>query len=187
MSDEQTPQEPESAEETAGDAVMRDLPDDPLLRDLAERFDEVSFTTSASIAGADQDVAHVAPEEYHDFVVALRDAGFESFIDLCGVDYLRRSPRFEVVVNLLSHGLRRRIRVRVGLAGPEPRTASISDVFPGANFYERETFDLFGVLFDGHTDLTRILMPDDWEGHPLRKDYAVGSVPVQFKGAHHAS
>ena len=72
------------------------------------------------------------------------------------------------------------------MPGAEGTIATISDVFAGANFYERETFDLFGITFEGHSDLTRILMPDEWEGHPLRKDYAVGSVPVQFKEAHKA-
>ncbi len=80
-----------------------------------------------------------------------------------------------------------RLRVAVPVGGAQPEVPSISSVFPGANFYERETFDLFGIEFVGHPDLTRILLPDDWEGHPLRKDYGVGSVPVQFKDSHQAT
>ena len=83
--------------------------------------------------------------------------------------------------------LRRRVRVRTGVPGDDPTVASVTDLFAGANFYEREAFDLMGIEFTGHPDLTRILMPDEWEGHPLRKDYAVGSVPVQFKGSHKAT
>lgn len=130
-----------------------------------------------------QDVAHVPAEIYLDFVAAAKTAGFDVFVDLCGVDYLRRNPRFEVVVNLLSYEPAARLRIRVGLPASDPTLPSITDVFPGANFYEREAFDLFGILFSGHSDLTRLVLPDDWEGHPLRKDYSVGSVPVRFKGS----
>ena len=145
---------------------------------LAKAFPEVEFE---QVLDPQQDVAHVPADRYLDFVAAAKTAGFDVFVDLCGVDYLRRQPRFEVVLNLLSHEHVRRLRIRVGVSGTEPVVPSISSVFPGANFYEREAFDLFGVLFDGHPDLTRIVLPDDWEGHPLRKDYSVGSVPVRFK------
>ena len=128
---------------------------------------------------------------YHRMVVAFRDAGFEMCADLCAVDYLthpgRSLPdgvapeRFEVVVNLLSLSLRQRVRVRVQVPDADPRVDSIVDVYPGADAMEREAYDLVGILFDNHPDMTRILMPEDWEGHPLRKDYAVGKVPVQFK------
>lgn len=188
MTDETQDAPEEGVEPDTPVAPERILPEDALLRDLAERFEDAEFELPGSRSGPEHDVVMVPAGSYHGLVEALRDAGFDYFIDLCGVDYLRRSPRYEVVVNLLSHGLRRRIRVRVpvGTGGDTPHLPSIIDVFAGANFYERETFDLFGVVFDGHTDLTRILLPDEWEGHPLRKDYAVGSVPVQFKGAHHA-
>lgn len=163
------------------------VPDDPVLAGLAGEFPAVAFTIFAPCPGPAQDIAHVPADDYPVFVAAVRRAGYDVFVDLCGVDYLQRRPRFEVVVTLLSHAMRRRLRIRVGVAGADPVVASITDLFPGANFYERETFDLFGIRFLGHPDLTRILLPDDWEGHPLRKDYSVGSVPVQFKGAHQAS
>jgi NADH-quinone oxidoreductase subunit C len=132
-------------------------------------------------------------ESYVEMVQAFRDAGFETCADLCAVDYLthpgRSLPdgvkveRFEVVVNLLSLSLRQRVRVRVQVPESEPVVASLVDVYPGTEAMEREAYDMVGILFEGHPDLTRILMPEDWEGHPLRKDYGVGRVPVQFKEA----
>lgn len=151
------------------------MPED-VFAPLRKAFPAVKFEQVSK-----QDVAHVPAEQYPPFVAAARTAGFDVFVDLCGVDYLRRVPRFEVVVNLLSHEHRCRLRIRVGVSGTEPVVPSITPLFPGANFYERETFDLFGIIFDGHPDLTRVVLPDDWEGHPLRKDYSVGSVPVRFK------
>jgi len=153
---------------------------DQVLAPLSERFPDVEFER---VLASRQDVAHVSLEQYVDFVSAARDHGFNVFSDLCGVDYLRRSPRFEVVVNLLSHEHVRRLRIRVGVPAADPTIASITSVFPGANFYEREAFDLFGIVFTDHPDLTRLVLPDDWEGYPLRKDYSVGSVPVRFKGS----
>ncbi len=114
---------------------------------------------------------------------AARDGGFAMFIDLCAVDYLTRDPRFEVVVNLLAFDPPERVRLLAGVPGEDPTAPSITGVFAGADFYEREAFDLFGIGFDGHPDLTRILLPDEWQGHPLRKDSPVGSVPVAFKEA----
>ncbi len=151
---------------------------DTVFEPLANAFPDVKFE---QVLNSKQDVATVPSEQYLDFVIAARTAGFETFADLCGVDYLRRDPRFEVVLNLVSHTHVRRLRIRVGVPGSNPLVSSVTGVFPGANFYEREAFDLFGILFEGHPDLTRIVLPDDWEGHPLRKDYSVGSVPVRFK------
>ena len=146
-------------------------------------------TVVAGFAGVErdsvtgQDVLRVPAPDLADVTAALRDGGFEMFIDLCAVDYLDRDPRFEVVVNLLSLAETQRIRLLVGVAAADPVVPSISQIYPGANFYEREAYDLLGIRFDGHPDLTRILLPDDWEGHPLRKDQPVGSIPVQFKEA----
>jgi NADH-quinone oxidoreductase subunit C len=130
---------------------------------------------------------------YKEMVAAFRDAGFETCADLCGVDYLshpgRSLPdgvapeRFEVVVNLLSLSMRQRVRIRVQVPESDPTVDSLTDIYPGTDAMEREAYDMVGILFEGHPDMTRILMPEDWEGHPLRKDYGVGRVPVQFKEA----
>jgi NADH-quinone oxidoreductase subunit C len=138
-------------------------------------------------------LAFPARDTYLRMVTAFRDAGFELCADLCGVDYLTHpgrslpdgvaAERFEVVVNLLSLSRRQRVRIRVQVPEADPVLDSLVDVYPGADFMEREAFDMVGIIFAGHPDLTRILMPEDWEGHPLRKDYGVGRVPVQFKEA----
>jgi NADH-quinone oxidoreductase subunit C len=135
----------------------------------------------------------VTPETYFELVRSFKNDGFEMCVDLCAVDYLEHldrplpegvvGTRFEIVVNLLSLFKRQRVRIRVQAGNDEPRVDSLFLLYPGTEAMEREAFDLFGVLFTNHPDMTRILMPEDWEGHPLRKDYAVGKVPVQFKEA----
>ena len=138
-------------------------------------------------------LAFPSRDTYHRMVAAFRAAGFEMCADLCAVDYLthpgRTLPegvnpeRFEVVVNLLSLSVRQRVRIRVQVPESDPAVDSLFDVYPGTEAMEREAYDLMGIVFTRHPDLTRILMPEDWEGHPLRKDYGVGRVPVQFKEA----
>lgn len=140
-----------------------------------------------------QKVVHPSRQTYVALLKKLLDDGFTMCTDLTAVDYLthpgRELPagieaeRFEVVVNLISIASKDRLRVRVQVPEYDPTIASAFDLWPGTEAMEREVFDLFGIRFDGHPDLTRILMPEDWEGHPLRKDYAVGRIPVQFKGA----
>jgi NADH-quinone oxidoreductase subunit C len=152
---------------------------------LAAAFEAAPGATYEERRG--DDVALVSPDELIAFATAVHDAGYEMFVDLCGVDHLTRSPRFDVVINVVSVSDRRRLRVLVGVDGADPVVPSLTPVYPGANFYERETWDLFGIRFDGHPDLTRILLPDEWEGHPLRKDSPVGSIPVQFKEANKAT
>ena len=132
------------------------------------------------------DVRLVAREEYLDTMRALRDEGYLMCIDVTAVDCLNlkhseHAERFEVVVNLLDIDQRRRVRVRVPVPEADPTLPSLFALWPGTEAMEREVWDMFGVAFDGHPDLTRILMPEDWEGHPLRKDYPIGRVPVQFK------
>jgi NADH-quinone oxidoreductase subunit C len=138
------------------------------------------------------DLVFPGRDQYTALVGAYRDNGFEMCSDLCAVDYLaaptRRLPdgvqaeRFEVVVNLLSLSQTRRVRVRVQVPESDPVVPTLFDLYPGVEAMEREAYDLFGIVFAGHPDMTRILMPEEWEGHPLRKDYGVGRVPVQFKG-----
>ena len=142
---------------------------------------------------AGHEVQFPTREEYIDMVAGLRDGGFEMCADLCAVDYLthpgRNLPdgvqpeRFEVVVNLLSLSQVRRIRIRVQVPATDAVVSTLFNLYPGTEAMEREAYDLLGIVFTGHPDMTRILLPEDWEGHPLRKDYGVGRVPVQFKGA----
>lgn len=103
------------------------------------------------------------------------DAGlkFNFLSDLTCVDRYPQEPRFEVNYHLLSHSRKERVRLKVKLAGDDASLESITSVWPGANFFEREVYDLFGVRFLGHPNLRRLLMPDNWDGHPLRKDYPV--------------
>ncbi|MGA7270670.1 MAG: NADH-quinone oxidoreductase subunit C [Acidimicrobiia bacterium] len=132
-----------------------------------------------------QEVVRIDSGEYFEFMKAVKEAGFELCSDVTVTDWFRhRRTRFDLVVNLVSLQHRRRLRVLVPLAGEEPTVASITPLWPGMAFGEREAYDMFGVVFEDHPDLTRILMPDEWEGYPLRKDYGTGSVPVQFKESH---
>ncbi|MDQ1436517.1 MAG: NADH-quinone oxidoreductase subunit [Acidimicrobiaceae bacterium] len=152
---------------------------------------ETEPETAAATPG--QHVLHATRESYLDVVKGLQDEGYDMLVDLCAVDYLSHPgrvlpngvepERFEVVVNLLSRPLRKRVRVRVQVPDADPTLPSLFDLWPGTEAMEREAFDLMGIVFTDHPDLTRILMPEDWEGHPLRKDYGVGRVPVQFKAA----
>ncbi len=145
-----------------------------------------------------QQVLHPGRDELVDLVRTLRDdEGFRVCVDVTAVDYLaydayRDLPegvageRFEVVVGLLSHATSERLRLRVQVPAADATCPSLFDVHPGTEALEREVFDMFGIVFTGHPDLTRILMPEDWEGFPLRKDSPLGAIPVQFKGVQNA-
>jgi NADH-quinone oxidoreductase subunit C len=142
-----------------------------------------------------QVVAYPTVEQYVDFVRTLRDDdAFWLCLDVTAVDYLGYEPdrglpagiepeRFEIVVLLINAHDRSRVRIRLQAAGDPPSVPALFDVHPGTEASEREVFDMFGIHFENHPDLTRILMPEDWVGHPLRKDYAIGKIPVQFKAA----
>ena len=130
--------------------------------------------------------------QYLPLVKQLADDGYTMCVDLTAVDYLTHpgrtlpegtpAKRFELVVNLLSIEQRSRVRLRLQLDDGEA-PPSLFEVHPGTEAMEREVYDMFGIAFTGHPDLTRILMPEDWDGHPLRKDYDPGRIPVQFKEA----
>lgn len=140
-----------------------------------------------------QRAVHCHAPQYLELITNLRSDGYDLCMDVAAVDYLahpsRALPegitreRFEVIVNLVSTAERRRVRVRCQVPERDAVLPTLFELWPGTEAMEREVYDLMGIRFDGHPDLTRILMPEDWEGHPLRKDYAVGRIPVQFKGA----
>ena len=141
-----------------------------------------------------QEVLHPTREQYFSVAETLKGAGFITCSDLTAVDYLSagqtrilpegiRPERFELVVVVLSQVDRLRLRLRVQVPESDAVVPTLFYVYPGTENLEREVYDLFGIIFTGHPDLTRILMPEDWEGHPLRKDYGIGRVPVQFKDA----
>jgi NADH-quinone oxidoreductase subunit C len=104
---------------------------------------------------------------------AVKAAGYNFFEDVTAVDWFPQEPRFQLSYHIVSHGLKERVRLRVLLDSSDASVPSITSAWPSANFYEREVFDLFGIDFPGHPRLTRIMMPENWEGHPLRKDYPV--------------
>ena len=154
---------------------------------------EMAYDCPVSYSRA-QRVLHPTREQWLAVASALLADGFNMCVDVTGVDYLtfggqRPLPpgvdgeRFEVVASFISHERRERIRARVQVPESDPTIASLYSIYPGADALEREVYDLLGVAFEGHPDLSRIMMPEHWEGHPLRKDYATGAIPVQFKGA----
>ena len=143
-----------------------------------------------------QTVVHPSREQYLTLLRHLLDDGYDQCLDVFGVDYLTHpgrtlpagvdAQRFEVVLLLINHRERTRLRVRVQVPEADPVLPSAFELWPGAEAVERETYDMFGIVFTGHPDLTRILMPEDWIGHPLRKDYDIGAIPVQFSPGHTA-
>jgi len=177
------------------------VPDDDVAAALVARFDGAVFVRSHG-----QPVVYVDRSVFAEVAGFLRDEQqFTMCVDVTATDHLldgeRYSPlpsggaepgaagwateRFEVIANFLSHVRNRRIRVICAVPDSDAKVPSLTGVYPGADFPERETYDLFGIDFVGHPDLTRILMPDDWDGHPLRKDYPSARVPVTFKGDPH--
>ena len=161
-------------------------------------FDEVadtleravpSFTDALEKVVVDRDEVtfHVRREQLVEVMRALRDdpaLRFEMCMGVSGVHYPHEEGReLHAVYPLLSVTHNRRVRVEVTCPDDDPHIPSVTGVYPGNDWHERETFDFFGIVFDGHPALTRIEMPDDWPGHPQRKDYPLGGIPVEYKGA----
>ncbi len=141
-----------------------------------------------------QRVIHPSKDQWFTTAQALLEDGYRMCIDLTAVDYLtyraqRDLPeginpeRYEVVAGFANFVTRDRIRMRTQVNADALTISSLFVLYPGSDFMEREVFDMFGIVFTGHPDLSRVLMPESWVGHPLRKDYAIGAIPVQFKGS----
>ncbi|NNE96445.1 MAG: NADH-quinone oxidoreductase subunit C [Acidimicrobiales bacterium] len=139
-----------------------------------------------------QTVLHAPREQWRATAEALFADNWTMLVDITAVDFLTYKParklpdgvtaeRFEVVASFVRFDTGERIRMRTQVPGSDPKVDSLYAIYPGSDYQERETFDMFGIVFDGHPDLSRILMPEEWEGHPLRKDFAQGVIPVQFK------
>src|SRR5262245_1510403 len=177
------------AEETVPEPVADDAPTLPAVASaIVERF-----PGSVAVDSHGQSVVYVERAVWHDVAAYLRrEERFTQCVDVTAVDHLVDTERvqiagvsperFEVVANFLSHPRNLRVRVICEVPEGDPRVASVVDEYPGADFAEHEVFDMFGIEFEGHPDLVRILMPDDWVGYPLRKDDAPSRVPVTFKG-----
>jgi NADH-quinone oxidoreductase subunit C len=157
--------------------------------DLALQDDGISLELAVEAVVVDRGeiTFHLRPEHLLAFVRRLRDEPalrFEICTGVSGVHYPNQTGReFHAVWHFLSVTHNRRVRVEVSAPASHPHVPSIVSVYPGDDWHERETFDMFGIVFDDHPGLTRILMPDDWVGFPQRKDYPLGGVPVEYKGA----
>jgi len=162
---------------------------DELADDLADALGERGIRDGLQQVTIDRGeiTFYVARERLVELCRTLRDdeaLRFELCASVSGVDYgVDVAQRLHVVYHLLSMTYRRRIRLEVAVDVEDAHVPSVVEVYPTADWHERETWDMFGVVFDGHPALTRILMPDDWDGHPQRKDYPLGGIPVEYKGA----
>ncbi len=146
--------------------VFAAMAEDPAVIALAELATDAKFDR-------DELTISVARESIVAACEAVKTAGYNFFEDVTAVDWYPQEPRFQLSYHIVSHSLKQRVRLRVLLESSDASVPSITSVWPSANFYEREVFDLFGIDFPGHPRLTRIMMPENWKGHPLRKDYPV--------------
>jgi NADH-quinone oxidoreductase subunit C len=154
---------------------------------LAQAYPTVAQAVERSIVDRGELTLHVRREKLGELAQQLRDdqdLRFEFLSSLSGVHYPTDAGReLHVIYELTSMTHNRRIRLEVAAPDADPHVPSVVAIWPTADFQERETWDMFGVIFDGHPALTRIMMPDDWPGHPQRKDYPLGGIPVEYKGA----
>jgi NADH-quinone oxidoreductase subunit C len=151
---------------TGKEAVFSAHPEEPAVKALESLAVDAKFDRNEL-------TIEVAPENIVAATTAVKESGYNFLEDVTCVDWYPSEPRFQVTYHILSHSLKRRVRLVARLVGDGAAINTITSVWPSANFYEREVFDLFGVHFGGHPNLTRIMMPTDWQGHPLRKDYPV--------------
>ena len=160
---------------------------DEVVDALTEAFPGAGGAIERVVVDRGELTLHIEPEQIASVCQTLRDdpaLRFELCSSVSGVDYLGHDDkRLHITYHLTSLTFRRRIRLECAVSAENPRLPTVTQVYPTADWQERETYDMFGVLFEGHPALTRILMPDDWEGHPQRKDYPLGGVPVEYKGA----
>ena len=159
---------------------------DEIVDALAAAYPEFDAAVTKIVVDRDELTLYVSKEHIRSVARTMRDDAalrFELLANLSGVDYIGSVNRFHVVYNLTSMTYRRQVRLETSASLDDPHVPSVTGVYPGADWQERETYDMFGVIFDGHPALTRILMPDDWDGYPQRKDYPLGGIPVQYKGA----
>jgi NADH-quinone oxidoreductase subunit C len=147
-------------------AVFAAMAENPAVVALAELATDAKFDRNEL-------TITVARENIVASCEAVKAAGYNFFEDVTAVDWFPQEPRFQLSYHIVSHGMKERVRLSVLLDSSDASVPSITSAWPAANFYEREVFDLFGIDFPGHPRLTRIMMPENWEGHPLRKDYPV--------------
>ena len=158
---------------------------DDVADDLERAYPDFSEAIERVVVDRGELTLHIKREKLVDVALILRDTLlFEMCLGVNGVHYpLDVDRELHAVYPLLSMTNNRRIRLEVSVPDSDPHIPSLVEVWAGNNWNERETFDMFGIIFDGHPGLTRILMPDDWRGHPQRKDYPLGGIPVEYKGA----
>ncbi len=158
---------------------------DDIADDLERAYPDFSNAIEKVVVDRGELTLHVKREKLYEVAMILRDKLlFEMCLGVSGVHYPTDANReLHAVYPLLSITRNQRIRLEVSVSESDPHIASLVEVWAGNNWNERETFDMFGIIFDGHPGLTRILMPDDWRGHPQRKDYPLGGIPVEYKGA----
>jgi NADH-quinone oxidoreductase subunit C len=158
---------------------------DDVADQLERAYPEFNDAIEKVIVDRGELTLHIKREKLFEVAKVLRDSlRFEVCLGVSGVHYPEDKGReLHAVYPLLSMTNNRRIRLEVSVPDSDPHIPSLVEVWAGNNWHERETFDMFGIIFDGHPALTRILMPDDWPGHPQRKDYPLGGIPVEYIGA----
>ena len=159
---------------------------DEIVDALAAAYPSLDEALTKVVVDRDELTLYVEREHVLELAKVLRNdpaLRFELLSSVSGVDYIGTEHRLHAVYHFTSLTYRRRVRIEAEVSVEDPHLPSVTPIYPTADWQERETYDMFGIVFDGHPALTRILMPDDWEGFPQRKDYPLGGVPVQYKGA----